>query len=443
MNGIIVNYYNKYKNNKFVRNVLTLFSGSSISFIITFIVLLFLTRIYSKDILDIFFLYSVIVGTLSIATTLQLELSIVLPKKSEDAENLFFLTIIVSLITSSILFLLIYFFYENIASFLSDKDKSMGVAIYFIPLGTFFTGINKAYSYLSNSKKNYKVISKANIYKSTISSVLQLFFAFIKSISFALINGLLLGQLFSILFFINNSRKERVNIKNSLTFFDRISIKRMLYLIKKYKKIPTLNTLISFINSLSNMLPAIIFLKFFGLEYSGYYLMTQKAVAGPMSIFSMSVGQVFYKEFVDRHNNNNSFLAFVKKSYLSLLKIGIIPYILLFVSSLTIFGLIFGAEWEETGKVTAILIPWFLIGFVNMPLTSIITVLNKQDKMIFYEFLLLLFRTLSIFAGYYIFDSFYISLSLFSLTGVIFNSFLITYILRITKKAEENCLELI
>jgi O-antigen/teichoic acid export membrane protein len=73
---------------EFVKNVLTLITGSALSQIIIYASILLLTRLFSTEIFGIYILFSSATLILKPLATLQYEFAIVLPKKDEDAINL-------------------------------------------------------------------------------------------------------------------------------------------------------------------------------------------------------------------------------------------------------------------------------------------------------------------------------------------------------------------
>jgi len=90
---------------EFSRNVLTLMTGTTIAQAIPIAISPILTRIYTPEDFGVFALFIAIVGFFSVIASARYEQAILIPKKDEDAINIFALGFII--ICSISLFLLI------------------------------------------------------------------------------------------------------------------------------------------------------------------------------------------------------------------------------------------------------------------------------------------------------------------------------------------------
>lgn len=413
----------------FWKNVATLFSGSAIAQALPILILPIITRIYTKEALGFYFVYAAIGMLTQIGVSLQYHLAIVLPKKEEDSYRVLTVNFILIGIISILLFLFIWIFYDFIASFIEQKELLKW--LFAIPVSAFLLGIFNAISYFFNREKKYKLISIGKVTKSLTFSVLHIAFGVLGFLNSGLIMGLIIGQLASSIYLLYCLfKKSDFNLQYNITELKTVFL--------RYKDIPLFNTIISFLNTLSNQLPLFMLTRFFGAGAAGDYGLANRMITTPMGLIGQSVGQVFYQEAATIHNRGGSLNNLVRTTYKRLFKIGIIPFVLIAIFSPLIFKLVFGADYVSSGIITQILVPWLLIMFLNSPLTFIITVLNKQKQMIFYDVILLTFRFLSLFVGYVVFNSLLISVALFSLVGFVLNVILLVYFLYISKKTIEN-----
>mgnify|MGYP003686184961 FL=1 len=238
---------------------------------------------------------------------------------------------------------------------------------------------------------------------------------------------MLLGYFLQILFLI------KVSLKTAKNLIKEISLKKMLFLAKKYKDIPVFNTLINLTNNLSNELPVLLITKYFGLGSSGVYGLAIKFTRAPVGIFQQSVSQVFFNKASKTYNNDGNLHSLVVKTAKHILLISFVIFAPLFVISFYL-DIIFGEDWVDVGMYSRILIPWLFFAFLSNPLTSLIIILNKQKKIVIFDALLLIFRFLALFFGYYFYKDIVISLILFSGVGVLFNILIFIYLLKISKE---------
>jgi len=410
---------------EFVKNVFTLITGSAISQVVVYASILLLTRLFSTEVFGIYTLFSSVTLILKPLATLQYEFAIVLPKRPKDAINLFAFSIIVLTFYCLLLLVIIYFFNDDIAHFFNIT--TLANFIYLLPISVFLFGCVSILDYWNNRTNQFKNISKGLLVKSSVMSSTQIATGFSSFNSIGLIPGMLLGQILQLIFLIKNSLKSIQGLTKE------ISLKRMLLLAKKYKDLPVFNTLINLTNNLSNELPVLLITKYFGLANSGIYGLAIKFTKAPVGIFQQSVSQVFFNKASKTYNDDGDLHDLVLKTAKHLLLISIFIFIPLFIISFYL-DLIFGANWKEVGLYARILLPWVFCGFFSNPITSLIIILNKQKTIVIYDALLLTFRFLALFLGYYFYKNIVISLLLFSGVGMLFNILIFIYLLKTSQK---------
>ena len=414
---------------EFVKNFLTLFTGTTLAQGILFLILPLLSRLYSDELFGLYFVFMSIVMVLKIVTTLRFELSIVLPKDDKDAVNLVFTTLFLNFTLSVFFAIIIFVFYDFINSLLGEKN--LGKYLYLIPLSTFLTGFYEIFNHWNNRNKKYKNISYSKILKSSTTGTWNIGFGFSFFKKFGLIPGQIFGSFISGLFLFVISYKEI----SKLTRY--VSIKRIKFLIKKYRYIPQFNTIINFIVNISNEAPILLLTNFFGVSAVGLYGMANRLIGTPSDLVSKSVGQVFFQKASEIYNNKGDLYSFLKKTYLNLLKIALI----IFIPAMLItpfLKYILGAEWLQTSYYALLIIPLIFTKFIKNPVSSIFVVLNEQKKIILYSVIDLFFRIISLYIGYKIFGNPFVAVGFFVITSIIYNLVLIFLFLRMTKNYNKN-----
>ncbi|MDP4274087.1 MAG: hypothetical protein Q8907_07400, partial [Bacteroidota bacterium] len=89
----LANKIRQYKDSEFFRNIITLFSGNVVAQIIPLLAYPVLTRLYQPSDFGTLALFTSIVGILSVMATGRYELSVILPKRDEDAAGLLVLSL--------------------------------------------------------------------------------------------------------------------------------------------------------------------------------------------------------------------------------------------------------------------------------------------------------------------------------------------------------------
>ena len=322
-----------------------------------------------------------------------------------------------------------FIFKDNLVSFL--KIQKLSNFMYLIPLSVFFVGNITALEYWNNRNNVFKNIIIGGVSKSATMSAFQLFTGASSFKSIGLIPGMLFGQFFNFIILMKLSLKCILSLKNQISF------KRMLYLISKYRDIPLFNTILTFTNNLSTELPILLISNYFGFGNAGLYSLALKLSKTPTGLVGQSISLVFFNEASSVYNKGGDLYQLLKKVQKKLFSIALLIFIPIFIISFYL-NYIFGENWQETGLYVRILIPLLFVSFLISPVSSIITILNKQKIILIIDIIKLILRFIALYAGYRIFDSIIVSLSLFSGIGVIFNLIILAYFLKITKKSKQD-----
>lgn len=410
---------------EFVKNVLTLITGSAFSQIIIYAAILILTRLFSPEVFGVYILFSSATLVLKPLATLQYEFAIVLPEEKNDALNLLSFSFFTLILFSGLIFILILFFKENIGSFFNITDLEN--FIYLLPISVFLSGFISLFEYWNNRINNFKSISGGQMVKSSSMSVFQIATGFSKFNNYGLIPGMIIGLLFQSLFLL---KKTSSSLKR---FIKDVSFKRMIQLGKKYKDIPIFNSLINVTNTISNEIPVFLLTKYFGLSAAGIFGLAIKFAKAPVGIFQNSVNQVFFNRAAKVYNENGDIKSLILKTVKHLLLISCFIFIPLFIISFYLDA-IFGEEWKSVGWYARVLMPWLFFAFLSNPLTSLILVLNRQKTILFFDIITLIMRFFAFYIGYHFYNSILISLFLFSIVGVVFNIFLFLFLLNASAK---------
>ena len=377
-NKIISKYKSK---SEFTRNVLTLMTGTTIAQAIPIAASPILTRIYTPADFGVMALFVAITSIFGSISSGRYELAIMLPKKEEDAINIFALGFILTTLLSLILLILVILFNDDIAKLLNNEEIRFW--LFFIPVTVFFTGLFNILTYYNIRKKKYKDIRSATIIKSVISATVQLSFGFIQNGVTGLISGQIFSQMFANMRLFKNILKDKVLISG-------ISKVKIVAQAKRYKDFPKFSLWAVLANTLSGSLINILISSFFSLATLGFYSLVQRVLGLPTTLIGGSIGQVFFqqvtKEKQETGKATNSFNSTVKKLFI----IGIPIFGILFFLVEHLFAFVFGEEWRIAGVYAQILIPFVFIKFVSSTVSTINTVFEKQKIGLYINILLLL-----------------------------------------------------
>ncbi|MBK3518677.1 lipopolysaccharide biosynthesis protein [Carboxylicivirga marina] len=401
--------------------------GSGIAQLMSICALPLFTRLYTSSLLGDYFLYVAIATLLSVGLSLQSHLTIVLAKTKDEAQENCFFALVINAITHSGLYFLL-FLIGWLLPFIKP-ELEIPKLVYLYPLGSFLLSLQLIFEGYLNYNSSYKVMSKGRILRVSLMLVIQILTVWLFGPT---INTLILGHLAGVL-----SVLVYIYICTN-PFPDSKPYSGIAKFKNTYKDILVYNTGISLINSASNQLPLLIIKILFGAEAVGYYGMALRIFSTPLNLVGQNIGIVFYKKCAERLNKGNNLRVLLKSTIVTLVKFGVIPLVLLMLFSKPILVLVLGSEWGISGQLIQYLSPWLFLMYISSSVSYLITVLKLQKLMLVYEGFLLIFRITVLMLGYYVFNSFHISVGGISSVGFIFNVFFVYLLWSFVKKYDRG-----
>jgi O-antigen/teichoic acid export membrane protein len=407
---------------EFSRNVLTLLTGTTVAQAIPIAVSPILTRIYTPENFGVFALFTSITMIFGTIANARYETAIMLPRKNEDAINIFALAVIISTLISLTLLLIVILFNDAITKLFNNSE--IGLWLYFVPLSVFFTGFFNAINFYNNRIKNYQDIRNSTIVKSVVQSMTQVILGFFKSGT----GGLVSGQILSL---ITANYKLFKNIFKDKKLISKISIIKMIAVAKRYKKFPQFEIWSALFNTTSSYLPTLLLTVFFGSSIAGFYSISNRILVTPASLIGKTTGQVYLQRSAGFKRDSRETYQITKRVFEKLFLLGILPMSLIGAYGDYIFSIVFGNNWTIAGEYARILSPWLFLVFVISPISSLVISMEKQKEFFLFNLTILIFRTLALLSGFYIFHSALYAILLFSIVGTFFWFLLMLYIFRL------------
>ena len=377
----------KLLKSEFNRNVLTLMTGTTIAQAIPIAITPILTRIYTPEDFGVFALFIAIASIFGTIVNGRYELAIMLPRKDEDAINIFALGFIITFVISLILLILVLVFNNYFVNLLDNKE--IGVWLFFIPITVFLIGLWQLLNYFNIRKKQYRDIAKATIIKTIVLSTVQLSIGLIKSGVTGLISGQIISQLFANTKLLSNIIKDKVLIS-------KISKKKIISLAKKYQDFPKHDAPAALSNTAASVLPLILLPKLFGLAMGGYFFLAHKMIAIPSALIGKSISEVFFQEMSVKKNMRFKCWPFFIKTVKHLLFIALPISFFIVLFGPYLFQIVFGEQWKISGEIARYLAIVFLFKFVVSSVSSMLSVSGYIKKGAFWKYLYLI-TSLSIF----------------------------------------------
>ncbi|HFU75798.1 MAG TPA: hypothetical protein ENK66_06065 [Arcobacter sp.] len=411
---------------EFSRNVLTLMTGTTIAQAIPIAISPILTRIYTPEDFGVFALFVAITSIFGSIANGRYELAIMLPRKDEDAINIFALGFIIISAISLTLLIFVILLHDYFITLLNNK--SIGVWLYFIPIAVFFIGLYNLLNYFHNRKKYYKDLAKATIMKSIIAAVIQLSVGSIKDGASGLLSGQIISQM------VANIRLFRKIIRDKL-LISNISKIKIIALAKRYKNFPKFSMWAILLNTLSIHLTNIFIPAFFSIATLGFYSLVQRVLGLPSTLIGNAIGQVFFQQATTEKQLTGKAIHAFNSTLKKLFIIGLPSFGLLFFIVEDLFAFVFGEEWRIAGNYGQAVIPLFFFRFMSSALSLCLITFEKQISELTINSILLL-TSVSLVVLSQSFDSFLYYYSI--IMSINYSSFLVYYYMLVKGKNVKN-----
>lgn len=374
---------------KFVKDIFTLLTGTTIAQALPIILMPVVSRLYSPDDFAILAFFLSSVAILSSGISLKYELSIILPKKNEDASYLLLLSISLSIIFSVLFLLAITIFNERLTLFIDKEQNEIAYWLYFIPLASLLLGINNSFAHWYIRKSLFKQFATSKVLQTSSMTFTQITLGLLKFTPKGLLFAELFGRFAATFFFtvklITKKSLYRRNIKFNI-------IKKLFI---RYKDFPRFSLPASFLNVVTNQAPVFIIGSYFGGFALGNYALMERALAVPIALIGQSILDVFKQKAMSDYHENGNCINIYKKTFKSLLFISIIPALVLFFFAPILFEYIFGENWKLAGDYAQIMSVLFIFRFTASPLGFVLYITEKQKIEMVWQFFLLLMTILS------------------------------------------------
>lgn len=410
------------------KQFLALLSGNTISQIIPFVLIPFITHFYTKEEIGISANWFSIVGLIGIITTGRLEVAIPLPKKDIEAKVIFssglFITLCITLLS-----LLVLPFSGQIADFYHSPE--LKEHIWLIPIGVLSFGLLGLTTNWALRNRRYKRVTIGKVAQSLINNVGAVLLGFLAFGTSGLLIAWALSQFINAFMLVD---KKDFRDKLWSTKLNLKAIKRVLV---KYKEFPLINSLHAFTDIFATQFLLFYFITiYYSQEELALFFLMTKYVKAPIVLVSGSVSQLYFVEASKAVANRESGLAIAMKTLKTSLLFAIPFTIILLIFGPKIFELYLGADWRDAGVYAQYMAPMFFIFFFVSPLSSTPLMFNKQKVSFIFSLIGYIFTLSSIVGGFLLGWEFKNTLALYSLFFSLYYLSLILWYLKLLRKAE-------
>lgn len=153
-------------------------------------------------------------------------------------------------------------------------------------------------------------------------------------------------------------------------------------LVRDWRRFPLIEGPSSILDSFVIIfLPIPLITALYGSEVAGLFAMALRIGSIPIAQIGKAIGNATYMDFSNaaRRGDYNSMAQLFYRVIRRLLMFGLIPMIAFAALAPFLIGSILGADWADSGIYLALMTPWLYAQIVVVPMSRIISVLQRQD----------------------------------------------------------------
>ncbi|MBQ5779435.1 MAG: oligosaccharide flippase family protein [Paludibacteraceae bacterium] len=367
----------------------------------------FIARIYSPSVIGELSFFLAVSGFLILLSTFQFENAIITEKEESVAWGITIFCLLSACIVATILLILLCFF-------------SLPLYWWFLPFLVLFSSFAHTLSHWNNRLKKFNKTAYYTISQSFCTNLLKITFPLFYKGSLGLFFASVLGQLFSLCFFISSLQQ-----KYSFSFQ---SLKEKLAV---HRDFPRYSLPHKLIQTFAFNLPILFFSFAFSDTEVGLFAMAITLSIKPLSALARGVNQVLFQQVGERHRQNSGSSKLLRSYILKILTIAVPFLLLIYVALPHLILFFFGEKWISLANILQLMLPWMLAMFLSNSLNFIPSVHLLQKKAFVLELFGIFVQLIMLILGVYL-DSFILSISLLSFSTTIFLIIQITFFYRAT-----------
>ncbi len=382
-------------NEDFIKSILTVLGGSTVSLVLPIISSLWLVRIYDVA-LDFtpFALFASFCAALTALANSHYTSAILVADNERESVSLLRLTLYINIFIAVIVSLLLIFIREPLLSFL-HASASFYHTVWLVPLTILLMGVNAAFTQWAYRFKQFKRVAVNRMIQAFITVICQTAFGlFFKNIQ-GLILGFFAGQLIASIVLTFKC------LYNDKQLMVAVPVSELRKDATKYNIFFRFQTPADIINVFTQQLPSFLLSKYaVSAADLGYYGQAYRLMVAPSSIITSAVSDVFRQKADQDYKEKGNAIAIFRRTAKMLFIIMIVPCLLVAIGGPWIFKFLFGEEWNVAGVYAQILVIMLLPKFIVSPLSYMYIIVRKQVEDFYLHIYILLSTIFSFYLAY-------------------------------------------
>lgn len=342
--------------------------GTGCAQFLTAISAIVIARLYSVETFGIYSVFIAAVMILFPMMSWRYDQVVLMARSDEEACVSTSLSIIMILSMGALSYLVVFVSGDDLA----PRIGLTGFSIYLLPLSAVVIAMASLYRYWTMRNSNFKTVSVGRISNVVARCSVQIGGGLAGASLYALLGGQVFGDVIESAILKKRSGAKAVGLKLST------DLQKMALCARTHWKQSLLNAPSSLLDVMAVQAPIFLLGYFFSPLVVGWYALGNRLLNLPISLLGQSVGEVYFQR-ASAHYGKYEYRKNIVKLAGTLFLSGIIPSVLLYFFSPSLFSFIFGEKWLTAGIYAGVLAPMFLARLCVSPLSPVLIVLKRQD----------------------------------------------------------------
>lgn len=414
-------------NNNFLKSVAIVASGTALAQIINLAAIPIITRLYGPEAYGMMGSFMSIINILIPLSALSYPIAVVLPRKDNVSNTIVRLSLTLGIATSGVVLIGLILY-----SLINDNYNLQLWYIAVIPITMLILPLQQSGQQWLIRKKQYRAIAKVSVIQSVIVNALKISIGVPLHGMKTLVIITALGYWLQALQFLHNAKKNGLNISNGHYLRNLTRVGRV------YSDFPIYRTPQVLINALSQSLPIFVIGYYFGSAEVGYFSLAQTILGAPVTLLTGALSNVLFPKITQKINDKELISPLIKKSFLGLLILSILIYLVIMLFGPQLFSFIFGSKWETGGDYGRWMALYCIFWLSARPAIDAIPALKIQREFLIYEICSLALRFIGLIVGVYVFGYSIYAMIIYSIINALCYFSLSLFVLWKSKEYEQN-----
>lgn len=374
-----------------LRGIIVVAAGHAGGYGIMLLATPILTRMYSPADFGVLATYTALVSLLGILICCRYEAAIPLPANRRVAVHLACLALAIAALAT----VLASFAFYVLAAYFPDAPWMVQLKPYwvFLVLNLFAYGCYQILTFWATRTRTYQRLAHLRLSLVLGTVVFQILLYAFYGDAGGLIAGQLLGYLIAVVYVSASSRgAPKWSVRPA----------GLLRAASRYRRFPLYTTWSESLNISLTVAPPLMLAWCYGATCAGWFVLAWRVTGAPLTLLVVPIARVYLAEasrigVKDVAGLRSFFLVTLKKSAL----IATPAILALMLTATTLFPLMFGAEWQMSGRYCQLLCPLLLCHLFAISVRPTFDVTGRQDLQLLSAATGALLMLLAIFGSYF------------------------------------------